>query len=181
MSPRNPRTSDVEPPAGPAAPGAPSDARPVDAGPFAPQLEGAPPAGDLAGLAAPASDTGERPRRRHRRTRPQLEQGPPPMSPDELAQFKQSVGATFGAAGWVLGRILGPHWQLSDDEAAKLGDAWGAALAPWVPGWLQKMSPILAALTVTAGIVFPRIQEDEERRQRAPGDAEILSVDRGAV
>lgn len=116
------------------------------------------------------------PKRRRRRRKPDAEPTATPVDPNELAQLQQSSRAFFAVGSWLLARARGPHWAMSEEEVQKLGDAWAQALIGWLPSWLRTASPLLAALTITVGVAWPRVQIDveaAEKRAANPVGADI--------
>jgi len=151
-----PEPFQVTPPPGPAA--------------DAPRRRGRPPKGT-----PPLSDDDRKAARRRRYLREKGGQDAPAAgqgsnqapatdgspTPAEVAQW----GATFALGFSFLARAVagkrGKHWQLADDEAAQLGQAWATAAAPWLGG-LGQASPFVSAAIVTLAIVAPRVLADAE-------------------
>jgi len=75
---------------------------------------------------------------------------------DELDQLAGVLALTFGMAAGVAATRYGPHWELREDEGARLGDAWAPVLAPYLGG-MGKAAPWVTAVIVTAGVVAPRV------------------------
>jgi len=96
------------------------------------------------------------------RGRPRKGETPPPapsVTPEDLARTKAAFALTFGALGTVAAGMRGEHWRLQQEECDKLGEAWAAVVAPFLPR-VGPAVPIVAAVIVTAGVFAPRIQED---------------------
>lgn len=138
-----------------------------------------PPTVELPPLSSePGPDEGPQPGEPKRRRRRRKVEAEPAMTvdPNELAQLQQSSRAFFAVGSWLLARARGPHWAMSEEEVAKLGDAWAQALIGWLPAWLRVTSPLLAALTITVGVAWPRVQIDveaAEKRAANPPGADI--------
>lgn len=59
----------------------------------------------------------------------------------------------------VIAARRGAHWELSQDEAAKMGEAYGVLMDKYMPE--DTSGPEMAAVMVTAMVVFPRAQGDK--------------------
>lgn len=135
----------------------------------------APPIGELPPLNEPMTEEPQQPgepKRRRRRRKAEPEAAAPVVDPNELAQLQQSSRAFFAVGSWLLARARGPHWAMSEEEVQKLGDAWAQALIGWLPAWLRTASPLLAALTVTVGVAWPRVQIDVEAAEKRAANPE---------
>lgn len=68
----------------------------------------------------------------------------------------------------VIAVRRGAHWELSKDEAAKLGEAYGVLMDKYLPEGTS--GPELTAVMVTAMIVFPRAQQEQESQPAGGAD-----------
>ena len=86
------------------------------------------------------------------------------ISDDELKAFADALGLALDLTGQLIAHRRGPHWKFSPPERQMFGAAWAEALAPWA-GSLGKWLPLATALTVTAGLVAIRVQQDSAREE----------------
>lgn len=71
----------------------------------------------------------------------------------------ESIEQTLGIVSGIAKRMRGPHWELTAEERKALGSAWGPVLAPYL-GTFAAHLPLVGALTLTASVVWPRIEQD---------------------
>jgi len=118
-------------------------------------------------LAPPPGDK----KKRHRRTKAELEaerrklagdEQPPVDNANEIKEATAALSVTFQAVGTILAAKRGPHWKLKTEECDALGAAWANVLAPYLAKY-GKSVPLVGALVVTWSVAQPRIMEDQER------------------
>lgn len=106
------------------------------------------------------------PKRRRRRSRkPQEAEStaePAPMSSQERATLSVALGTAFTIAASTVARVRGrDHWQITSEDAQRLGDVWADALAPYMSAGGKYMPFAIAAL-VTVDVVMPRLEADSQ-------------------
>lgn len=86
----------------------------------------------------------------------------PALSLEDAAKIAgDSLAETLRVASGVARRMRGAHWELTDEERKALGDAWGPVLAPYLGNFARHL-PLVAAVSLTASVVWPRIERDME-------------------
>lgn len=138
---------------------------------------------DAPGQPVPLAATPEK-KKRHRRTKAELEAERKKLAPPDAAQaatdaedLKRATVAlsiSFKAIGALLASKRGEHWRLKDEECDTVGAAWATVLAPYLPRVGAAM-PIVSAAVITWTVVQPRIEEDG--RQRAKRQLEAGPVE----
>jgi len=92
----------------------------------------------------------------------------PDLDPEQL---KPAIEATFG----VIGTSRGEHWELEDDEAENLAEAWAPVANHYAPQMMQEHAIVVVAAITTYSVIGPRVAEDrrqaeqeaaQERRER---------------
>lgn len=122
----------------------------------------------------------ETPRRRRRRTKKVDPQPPTPeggTTPEDLARCEAALGLTFTLLSKVAAKRRGPHWELDAEEAQSLGQAWTAALAPYLPK-IGAAVPWATAAVVTWTMIQPRLAEDAAiaaAKPEAPGGPALVT------
>jgi len=83
---------------------------------------------------------------------------------DGGASGATAVASILAVVGGIAANVLAPAWKLTQDEIAKLAEAWGAVVANWLPAtWLAQLgggsgaSLELEAVGVTIQIFMPRM------------------------
>lgn len=124
---------------------------------------------DAPGQPLPLALTGAEKKKRHRRTKAELEaarkkeQGGdvPPAGPDpeDMKRATAALAISFRAVGALLASKRGEHWRLKDEECDTIGAAWATVLAPYLPRVGAAM-PLVSAAVITWTVVQPRIEED---------------------
>jgi hypothetical protein len=72
-----------------------------------------------------------------------------------------AVSTTFA----LVAARRGDHWQLQDAEAQQMGEAYGALLDKYFPDSVA--GPEVAAVLVTATVIFPRAMADKAAQAEA--------------
>lgn len=71
-----------------------------------------------------------------------------------------AIQATFG--------VLAPNWEVTTEESAALGSAWGSVIEIWFPD--ASLSPkyvaLGTALSITAMVVAPRMQTPAKKIEK---------------
>ncbi len=150
-------------------------APPASEGPPAvPDLSSAPPVEPVPLADVPEGEA-PKPKRKHtRRTRAQIaadeaaaaEQGPPPVSAEDMERTVTAFAVTFRAVSAGIASRRGEHWRLTDEECGTLGKVWADAVAPY----LHKVGPAVpwvSAAVVTWTVFQPRITADQEKARLA--------------
>jgi len=138
-----------------------------------PSLSTDPPAEPLASLPGPQPEPTPEVGAPKRRRRTKKEEPPAPTpegvaSAEDLQRCALALAQTFTIGSKILAKRRGPHWELTEEEGQTLGEAWTAALAPYLPK-IAGAVPWATALIVTAMMVIPRIEQD-----RALADPEAV-------
>lgn len=155
-----------------------------DTVPGLPELDNSPPTEPVAVLPGPQPlpDPApvDEPRRRRRRKKPTEPEPTPDQAAkeQEIQNCRDALTQTFKIASKVAAKKRGEHWELSDTEAASLGDVWTQALLPYLPK-IGAAMPWATALVVTGVLVMPRLERDRELRAQA--DAAQVPVERPRV
>lgn len=141
--------------------------------PPVPALEASAPVEPIPLADAPEGEAPKKKRAYHgRRTKAQLAaeaevaEGPPPVTPEDLARTAAAFAVTFRAISGGIAKRRGPHWTLTDEETQTLGDAWAAAVAPY----LHKVGPAVpwvSAAVITFTVFQPRIEADRKAAELA--------------
>ena len=146
-----------------------------------PKLDESTPQTELPGLDSQPEASTEQPKRRRRRRRTtQPEQ--PVASPEEQAsqeeqQFAQALAMGFDFGGQIVAGLRGAHWKFKPEEVNTLGAVWAKALHPYM-GSLAPYTPFIVATIVTAGVMFPRVQQDRLIRAENAG---IIPIQRAQI
>jgi hypothetical protein len=69
----------------------------------------------------------------------------------------------FGICFGIVASAKGDHWNISKEEAQRLGTAWAEPLGP-VLAANSKYVPWAVALLATSGVVMPRLQIDAKKK-----------------
>lgn len=93
--------------------------------------------------------------------RAQLDAATAAGNEDAVNRLAGALSASFQMAAAFRALRKGPHWQLPDDEAARLGAAWAPCLAPYM-STLGRALPWMLALGATYGTLKPRLDRDAE-------------------
>lgn len=118
------------------------------------------------GAGEPSEASGEpRPRRKYRKRTKKAERLEPeeptrlPPDPQDLAAVSGALALGFRLVADLVARRRGAHWTISPEEARGLGDAWAAALAPYLSAVAGAL-PWALALGTTYAVVAPRLELD---------------------
>jgi hypothetical protein len=84
---------------------------------------------------------------------------PPVISDEDKAQIGGLLAMGFGICFGIVASAKGDHWNISKEEAQRLGTAWAEPLGP-VLAANSKYVPWAVALLATSGVVMPRLQID---------------------
>jgi hypothetical protein len=124
----------------------------------------------------------ELPPRRTRRKKADAQKEPISATPQEAAtpviteEDKQQIGGLlamgFGIGFGIIASAKGEHWNISKEEAQRLGAAWAEPLGP-VLAANSKYVPWAVALLATSGIVMPRLQIDAKKKLENAENAQI--------
>lgn len=93
--------------------------------------------------------------------RAQLDAATAAGNEDAVNRLAGALSASFQMAAAFQASRKGPHWQLPDDEAARLGAVWAPCLAPYM-STLGRALPWMLALGATYGTLKPRLDRDAE-------------------
>lgn len=115
-----------------------------------------------------APPPGELKKKRHRRTKAELEaakrteggEQPAPDNANEIKEATAALSVTFQAVGTILAAKRGDHWKLKVEECDALGAAWANVLAPYLAKY-GKSVPLVGALVITWSVAQPRVIEDQ--------------------
>lgn len=128
---------------------------------------------DAPGQPLPLAVPLEEKKKRHRRTKAELEAArkkdageatPEDTLAQQIKEASAALSTTFQVVGAIVAGKRGEHWQIEKKEADRLGDAWAVVLAPYLPKVGQAL-PVVGALVVTWGVVQPRIEEDGRQKK----------------
>lgn len=113
----------------------------------------------------------EEPPKRQRgrpKNQPEAPPEPPGPTPEDIQNAQKAMGVTFKAASVLAAGRWGSHWVLSDEDTKTVGDAWGAAVAPYLSK-LGPATPFLVAAMVTWSVIQPKIAETARQRALTAG------------
>ncbi len=86
-------------------------------------------------------------------------------APDVIAAMSAPLALSFKAAGGIMASWKGEHWNLAEQEAKLLGDAWAPVVGPLLAKHPEAVV-WAAAIGVTYSVAYPRIQQDKTNALR---------------
>lgn len=130
----------------------------------------------------------EAPRRKHRKRKKRVEEEPTaapgtPLTPQEKMLVRAAFILLVHFAFNRLAKWRGPHWAITPEEEAELGEAYTAAAEPWLDSFTAKLTPVGAAVLCTVMIVLPRLMADAAAAEQAaapnPPNVEVTATVEG--
>lgn len=97
---------------------------------------------------------------------PDIKPDPEPEGePEPVFKSEQAMAMFVATVCELVASRRGDHWQLKPEEAKACGEAYGALIDAYLPA--ESLGPGVMAITVTALVFGPRIQQDRVISQAA--------------
>ena len=94
----------------------------------------------------------------------------PDPEPEPAFKSEQAMAMFVATVCDLVASRRGDHWQLAAEEAKACGEAYGALIDAYLPA--QTLGPGVMAITVTALVFGPRIQQDRALAKAAKAEPE---------